>query len=55
MTEGEKEAIASAATGPLMAALMPMGCLMGAVAALFWLTMILLAIFCAWIVSLPAK
>jgi hypothetical protein len=55
LTEAEKQARATAAAQPLVAALMPMGCLMGAVVALFWLTMILLAIFCVWIWTLPAK
>jgi uncharacterized membrane protein len=52
MNEGEREALAHAAAGPLVAAMMPMGCLMGLVAGLFWLVMISLFLFCAWIWTL---
>jgi hypothetical protein len=32
----------------------PIGCMMGAVMALFWLTMIGLALMIGWIMSLPS-
>ncbi len=53
-TDPQNEALARAAAAPLVAAMAPMGCLMGLIGALFWLTIIGLAIFCAWIWSLPS-
>jgi hypothetical protein len=52
--EGSAHAAAHAAASTLSAAMAPMGCLMGLIAALFWLTMIGLAIFIGWIISLPS-
>lgn len=54
MSDKQSEAAASAAASAFTDALAPMGCLMGLVQALFWLTMIGLALFCAWIWSLPS-
>lgn len=54
MSKEAASAAASAAAGSLSAAFAPMGCLMGLVAALFWLTMIGVVLFCAWIWSLPS-
>jgi hypothetical protein len=48
----DKDAAAAAAVSQLSAALAPMGCLIGIVQALFWLVMIGLIIFCAWLWSL---
>ncbi len=44
---------ASAAAGALSGAMAPIGCLKGAVVALFWITMFLLILFFAWVYSLP--
>jgi uncharacterized protein (DUF2062 family) len=52
MTDSEREAIARAAAQPLVAAMTPMGCIMGLIAALFWLVIIGLLMFCAWIWSI---
>ena len=54
MSDKQSKAAASAAASAFTDALAPMGCLMGLVQALFWLTMIGLALFCAWIWSLPS-
>jgi hypothetical protein len=50
----ERSGAAIAAASALSGAFAPMGCMIGAVIALFWLTMIGLAIFCLWVWSLPA-
>jgi hypothetical protein len=49
----DKDAAARVAASQLSAALAPMGCLVGIIQALFWLVMIGLIIFCAWVWSLP--
>jgi hypothetical protein len=50
----DNEAAAHAAAGAFSAAMAPMGCLIGAVIVLFWLTMFGLVLVCAWIWSLPS-
>lgn len=46
----DKDSPAAAVAG----AMMPIGCLMGLVAALFWLVMLGFVLFCAWILTLPS-
>jgi hypothetical protein len=52
--QGSTHAAATSAASALSAVYMPIGCMMGLIAALFWLTMIGLALFIGWIISLPS-
>jgi hypothetical protein len=54
MSDKETQAAATAAASSLSAAMAPIGCMMGALMALFWLTMIGLALMIGWIMSLPS-
>ncbi|HEX4714068.1 MAG TPA: hypothetical protein VH164_03980 [Ktedonobacteraceae bacterium] len=54
MNDKDADAAARVAASQLSAALAPMGCLIGIVQALFWLTMLGLILFCAWLWSLPS-
>jgi hypothetical protein len=53
MKPGDEDG-AGGALGALQGAMMPVGCMLGLVAGLFWLVMIGLAIFIGWILSLPS-
>jgi hypothetical protein len=48
----KSEGLGSVAASSLSGALAPMGCLMGAVMALFWLYLIGLALFIGWVIGL---